>query len=98
MNDEDINLEIKVIEFRRQKQLESEVLARAKIKRQILEEEKRELFRKKMTQVYDVFLSSFKYSVPIGISQMAILHSIAIFPIIHFGVVCYRLKNWEKIE
>jgi len=97
MNDEDINLEIKLIEFRKQKLLESEIAERAKKKREELEIQKREMFRKNMSHAYDVFMSSFKYSLPVGISNMAILQSVVIFPVVHFGIFFYRL-NYSKEE
>jgi len=98
MNDEDINLEVKLIEFRKQKLLETEIAERAKRIRETLEIDKREMFRKNMSHAYDVFMSSFKYSVPVGISNMAILQSVAIFPVIHFGIFFYRLNRSSDVQ
>lgn len=68
-------------------------MQRAKVTREQLEKEKIETFRSKMSNAYDMFMSSFKYSIPVGLSQMAILQSIAIFPVIHFGIFAYRLNR-----
>jgi len=92
MNDEDVNLEVKLIEFRKQKLLENEIRERSKLKREVIEQEKLELFRKDMSFASDIFISSFKYSIPIGVSQMAILKSLVVFPVIHFGIFLYRYK------
>ena len=98
MNDDDISLEIKLIEFRKQKALENEIAERAKLKREAFELQKRELFRTEMSRAYDVFLSSFKYSLPIGISHMAILQSLVVFPVIHMGIFCYRMGSNKSKE
>lgn len=99
MNEEDINLETKLIEFRKQKFLENEILEKAKQKMDELEKSKIEQFRKKMKFTYDIFMSSFKYSLPIGLSHMAITHSVLVFPLIHLGIFCARLgKNKTKLE
>lgn len=91
MNDDDISLEIKLIEFRKQKALENEIAERAKLKREVLELQKKELLRTEISHAKEVFLSSFKYSIPIGISQMAILKSLVVLPVIHMGIFCYRM-------
>lgn len=95
MNDEDVNLEVKLIEFRKQKWLENEIKERSKVKREVIEKEKIEDFRHDMKIASDLFISSFKYSIPIGISQMAILKSLVVFPIIHFGIFFYKFKTYN---
>jgi len=99
MNEEEVNLEIKLIEFRKQKFLENEILERAKKKMEELEKQKREDFRRKLKYTCDIFLSTFKYSLPIGIPPMFLMQSLVVFPIIHFGVFCVRLgKNASQLQ
>jgi hypothetical protein len=99
MNEEEVNLEIKLIEFRKQKFLENEILERAKKKMEELEKHKREEFRKKIKYTYEIFVSSFKYSLPIGIPSVVVMQSLVAFPVVHFGIFFMRLgRNASQLQ